>query len=82
MANVTRDQILEIVGHGRLDDQVLGEIIATNATEQDVIAALDWAVRGGEMGAETQHALNYPASAVYDLLVAAAEDWSQEDEAR
>ena len=80
MTNVTRDQILEIVGRGRLDDQVISEIIATNATERDVIAALNWAVRGGEVGAETQHALNQPASAVYDLLVAASEDWAQEDE--
>ncbi len=79
---MTHEEVIIIIGRGRLDDHVIAEIIATGASTAELIEALNWAVQGDAWGADTRRAMSGRVSTVYELLTAADEDWSDWEERR
>jgi hypothetical protein len=79
---MTREEVVTIIGRGRLDDHTIAEIIATGANAAELIEALNWAVQGDALGADTMRAMSGRVSAVYELLTAADEDWSDWEDRR
>lgn len=80
MSNLSQDQVLEIIGHSRLDDEVIAEIIATGATSAELLEALNRVYRGGEVGTETHHPMGATVAALCEILSTADEDWAEPDE--
>lgn len=80
MPSLSHDQVLDIVGHNRLDDTVIAEIISTGATSTELLEALNRVSRGEEVGKETHHATGTTVAALCEILSTADEDWSEPDE--
>ncbi len=68
MKHLTREQVEAIVGHDRLDDQMIAEIIETGASEANLVEAYNRTVRGAIVGKESGHPENALVSALCDLL--------------
>jgi hypothetical protein len=59
-------EIIEIVGP--LDDAVLIQIIATQATGAEVLEAFTWATSDDQIGTELEHAPRGVVARVYEIL--------------
>jgi hypothetical protein len=59
-------EITEIVGP--LDDAVLLQIVATEATAAEVLEAFTWATADDQIGTELEHAPRGAVAQVYEIL--------------
>jgi hypothetical protein len=79
---MTREEVVAIVGRGRLDDHAIAEIVAAGATPAELLEALNWAVRGDALGADTLRAMSGRVAGLYEILTASDEDWSDWEDRR
>jgi hypothetical protein len=79
---MTREEVVAIVGRGRLDDHAVAEIVATGATAAELLEALNRAVRGDALGLGTPRAMSGRVATVYEILTATDEDWSDWEDRR
>ena len=63
----TASEIIAICGH--LDDGVIARILATGATQAEVLEAFTWFSADDRIGTELQHGRSGAVGAVYDILV-------------
>jgi hypothetical protein len=63
----TASEIVAICGH--LDDAVIAEILATEATPAEVLEAFTWCSADDQIGTELQHGRIGAVGAVYDILM-------------
>lgn len=79
MAVLSRDKVIEVVGRGRLDDHQVVEIIATGATEAELVEAFTRTVARRSLGAETRRA---PSARVLQLceILESPEDMLEEED--
>ena len=73
MTKLTSEDVFRVVGHGRLDDQTLTELITMEATSDDLIEAYERTIRGGTIGAETLRPMSPVVSQLFNILQAADE---------
>lgn len=76
MANVSREQVIEIVG--RINDTRVAEIIATGATPAQVTEAFAWLSEDEYLGGELEKPLSGVVAQVYEILRADEPDWEEE----
>ena len=67
---ITLEQVHTILGHSRLSEHTLAEIIRLEPTEEEVLEALNRVVRGEGVGAETRHAPNAVVLKLCEILEA------------
>jgi hypothetical protein len=63
----TASEIIEICGH--LDDGVVTRILATGATQAEVLQGLTWSCADDQIGTELRHGRHGAAGAVYEILM-------------
>jgi len=63
----TASEIIAICGH--LDDGVIARILATGATQEEVLEAFTWFSADDQIGTELQHGRSGAVGAVYDILM-------------
>jgi hypothetical protein len=63
----TASEIVAICGH--LDDDVIALIVATGATQAEVLEAFTWYSADDQIGTEVQRGRTGAVGAVYDILV-------------
>lgn len=66
MSTVTREQVIEIVGH--LSDARIAEIIATSATPAQVTEAFAWLSADEHLGGDLEKPLAGVVAEVYEIL--------------
>jgi hypothetical protein len=55
---------------GEMEDSTIASILATGATREEVIEALQWLKADDEIGTELEHTRRGAAGEVYDILAA------------
>jgi hypothetical protein len=73
----TASGVVRIVGP--LEDDVIASIIATRATEAEVLKAVKWFTADDGLGAEIRHTRTGRVAQVYDILAAEAQDDEEVD---
>jgi len=63
----TATEIIAICGH--LDDGVIARILATGATQEEVLEAFTWFSADDQIGTELQRGRSGVVGAVYDILI-------------
>jgi hypothetical protein len=63
----TASEVVAICGH--LEDGVIAEILATEATPVEVLEAFTWYSADDQIGTELQHGRGGIVGAVYDILM-------------
>ncbi len=76
---LTRADILELVGPNRFDDHTIVELIATGASQPELVEALNRVQRGGEVGAETMAPITPTVRQLCEILQTAVPDWDEPD---
>ncbi len=74
---LTRGSVLKLVGPTRLDDHAIVEIIATGASQSDLVEALSRLQRGGEVGAEKMKPMSPIVARLCDILTRETLDWDE-----
>jgi hypothetical protein len=65
---LTRSSVLRLVGHNRLDDHTIVEIIGTGASEPELVEAITRVSRGAELGAEKRKPMSPKVAALCEIL--------------
>lgn len=74
---LTAEQVVRIVGRGRLEDHQIAEIIASGASEEELLEAFDRTNRGGDVGAEVQRPSNPRVEQLCEILTLDEPDWEE-----
>ena len=75
---LTREQVIEIVG--RIEDRKIAEIIATNASAQELLEAHTGVIEQGDLEAETERRMSGTVARLYDILLAGEPKWPTGEE--
>ena len=76
---LTRADILALVGPNRFDDHTIVELIATGASQPELVEALSRVQRGGEVGAETMAPMTPTVRQLCEILQTAGQGWDDPD---
>jgi hypothetical protein len=76
---LTRDRVLHLVGRSRLDDHAVAEIVRLQATEPELVEAINRVMRGGEIGAERMQPMSRTVAALCEILASGAIDFGEPD---
>ncbi len=76
---LTREQVIEIVGH--IDDWKIAQVIATNASAQELLEAHTGVIEQGDLEAETERRMSGTVARLYDILLATEPKWPESEEA-
>jgi hypothetical protein len=60
---------------GRIDDSQIAAILGTGASVEQLVEAMTWVEKKGEMGAEVRHPMDPKVSQLYGILESAKPDW-------
>jgi hypothetical protein len=71
---LTRSSVLRLVGHNRLDDHTIVEIIGTGASEPELVEAVTRVSRGAEVGAEKRKPMSPKVAALCEILTTSSID--------
>jgi hypothetical protein len=71
---LTRSSVLRLVGHNRLDDHTIVEIIGTGATEPELVEAVTRVSRGAEVGAEKRKPMSPKVAKLCEILMTSSID--------
>ena len=74
---LTRSAIIDLVGRSRIDDHTIVEIIATGATQSELVEALNRVSRGGEVGAEKMNPMSPRVRSLCEILQSSSMDWGE-----
>lgn len=74
MTRLTSDYARRIVGRENAADHVIAELVATKASEDTLVEAYNWFVRGDAVGAEAMRSMGADVARLYAILKAAADD--------
>lgn len=77
MAALTRDRVIAILGHGRLDDVRIADVIATGATEEQLLEAFSRVSRSGDVGDEVKRPAGAVVNRLVEILTADESDWDE-----
>jgi hypothetical protein len=81
MSKLTREDVLNIVGHGLLDDHTIAELIATQATPPELTEAIERTALGEDtLGAETLRAASPKVHQLCEILAESTVDWTEWEE--
>ena len=75
---MTREQVIEIVGH--IEDWRIAQIIATNANAKELLEAHTGVIEQGDLEAETERRMSGTIARLYDILLAGEPKWPKSDE--
>ena len=70
---LTREQVIEIVGH--IEDDKIGQILAIGATANELLEAHTGVVEQGDLEAETERRMSGTVARLYDILLAGEPKW-------
>lgn len=76
---LTRSSVLRLVGHNRLDDHTIVEIIGTGATEPELVEAVTRVSRGAEVGAERMKPMSPKVAKLCEILTISSIDADDSD---
>jgi hypothetical protein len=74
---LTREKVVEIVGH--IEDWKIAQIIATDASAQDLLEAHTGVIEQGDLEAETERRLSGTVARLYDILLAGEPKWPKSE---
>ena len=77
---LTRAAILDLVGPNRFDDHTIVELIATGATQPELVEALNRVTRGGEVGAEKMAPPSPKVRRLCEIIQTAGQDWEEPED--
>ena len=75
---LTSEQVIEIVGH--IDDWKIAQIIATDASAEELLEAHTGVIEQGDLEAETERRMSGTIARLYDILLAGEPKWPKSDE--
>ncbi len=75
---LTRDRVIEIVGH--IDDWKIARIIATNSSAQELLEAHTGVIEQGDLEAEAERRMSGKVALLYDILLAGEPIWTEGEE--
>lgn len=67
---ITSQQVRNIIGHSRISDHAISQIVAVGASEKELLEAHSRVVRGDIVGAEVQHGPGATVSRLCEILSA------------
>jgi len=70
---LTCEQVVKIVG--RIEDEKIAQIIATNASTQELLEAHTGVVEQGDLEAETERRMSGTVARLYNILLAGEPKW-------
>ena len=77
---LTRSSVLRLVGHNRLDDHTIVEIIGTGAIEPELVEAITRVSRGAELGAEKRKPMSTKVVALCEILTTSLIESDESDQ--
>jgi hypothetical protein len=75
---LTRERVIEIVGH--IEDEKIAQIIATNASDKELLEAHTGVVEQDDLEAETERRMSGIVARLYEILLAGEPKWSEDGE--
>ena len=77
---LTRSSVQRLVGHNRLDDHTIVEIIGTGASEPELVEAITRVSRSAEVGAEKRKPMSPTVAALCEILMTSAIDVDESEQ--